>query len=378
MKVMYICAKHPPYDKRVYYKISMIIKKCGHEVINLTPNTEKYLSEHGIQLVGFPQKRGMIGRIRSLVSLYTIGKELNADVLIAPEPDSLIIAYLIKLAHKRTKVIFDCHEWYDLYFYGKIGFKCLEQILNAFVAFSMIFVCKRIEAVICVNDTMSQYFSKVNPNVYTVPSLPDIYYRPAKKKTKKGFIFFGSFVFKRQETILLDAAQELKNKRCNAQIIVIGGYPPSPEFDEAHHSFNEEIINRGLENQIQYIRWLPREQAYEHLSYGLSGIMRFDPPIYIDRPALPNKLWEYMASRMAIIASDKNKEIKKIILQESCGVLLKEETGEALANAIIYLTQHKEIANKMGDNAYNAIATTYNWEKYSDLVDEILKNLHDD
>ena len=370
MKVMYICAKHPPYDGRIYYKISQVIQKCGHDVINLTPNTKDCLSSNGIRLVGFLQKQGIKERIKSLVSLYVTAKKQNADVLIAPEPDSLVIAYLIKCVQKETKVIFDCHEAYDLYFCGKFRFRWLERLLNSIVAFSMNFVSKRIEAVISVNDTMTQYFARVNPHSYCIPSLVDSDYRPNMEKIREGFIFFGQFGANKQETILLDAARELKNRGCSSKIIVVGGYNGSG-FDKARKLFAQAIIDGGVENHLEYIQWLPREQAFEFLSSGIAGIMRFDSALFIDRPALPNKIWEYMASGMAIIADRKNRELQKIITEEKCGILV-EDTGEALANAIIYLVEHKEEAKKMGENAYNSVQTTYNWEHYSALLDDIL------
>ncbi|MEH7252467.1 hypothetical protein V7111_10125, partial [Neobacillus niacini] len=81
--------------------------------------------------------------------------------------------------------------------------------------------------------------------------------------------------------------------------------------------------------------WLTKEEAFSLLKNGLVGIMRFDTTYYNGLPALPNKIFEYMACGMAIICCGLNIELKRIIESEKCGIVINRETGEDLANAIM-------------------------------------------
>ncbi|MEH7252466.1 glycosyltransferase, partial [Neobacillus niacini] len=227
MKVTYLCAKHPPYDGRIHYKICPTLKKRGYKIVNIHPNIND-TDDNGIKLVGYKQKSGFIGRIKSFRAMYIAGLIQQPDVIFAPEPDSLLIAYLLKRKNKRLKVIFDCHEWYNLHFthVAKLRNLGLARVLNKLITFVMQFLAKRINAVITVNDTMTEYFKKYNSNSYTVPSIMSETYEMDLGNIRRDYIYFGQFGNGGQEQILLDSARILKREGSTARIVIIGGYHP--------------------------------------------------------------------------------------------------------------------------------------------------------
>lgn len=373
MRIVYLCSKHPPFDGRIHFKISPTLINGGHEVVNIHPNIEDMV-DNGITLIGFKQKKGSFGRLQSLISLFIKGSNLHADILIAPEPDSLLIAYLIKKINKKTKVIFDCHEWYNVHFthVAKLKNKTLARLLNWLVTYAIKHISARIEAVIAVNDTMKEYFEKQNKNSYTIPSLMDQSYEPNMFLERKDYIYFGQFGNGGQEEILLDAARILKKECSEAKIVVIGGYRNTDCFE--YLNFNEIIKSEKLQDHIELKGWLQKDTAFLCLNTGLAGIMRFDTTYYNGLPALPNKVFEYMSLGMALICSKQNVELKKIVDKERCGITIETETGHDLAKAITYLQNNKDVCLDMGNNGLKAVQEKYNWLTYGIQLNQIIED----
>ena len=375
MKVVYLCAGHAPFDKRIHYKICPILINRGYAVATVHPNIANS-KDSGIKLLGYVQKEGYHGRLMSLLTLYRTGRDQNADVIIAPEPDSLVVAYIIKRLGKKVSVVFDCHEWYNLHFLNVVGMKnkIFAMSLGWLVGLTISYISKRIEAIITVNDTMTDFFGKYNSNTHTIPSLAEYSLTASVHPLeRRNFIFFGNFCFAFQALVLLDAARALKRESSDAKIVVIGGYGED-EVSE-HQELLSLIEKEELQDNIQLTGWLPKEEAFAYLSTGLAGIMRFDTALYKGAPVLPNKTFEYMSMGLALICCELNTELTKVVLENRCGVTVRTETGLDLAGAILYLHKNRQECISMGENAYEAVQKKYNWEIYGARLGSIMQAL---
>ncbi len=367
MRIAYLCTKHPPMDRRVYHKISKALKKKGHYVINIHPNINSSTTEHGIHLLGYPQKAGWLGRIISFKNARLASLQAEPDIIIAAEPDSLYVALRTKKSQPHIKIIFDCHEWYGEHFNCRFKNNLSKKIVRNVITFLINHMVKNCNAVISVNDTMAQFYAKHNPLSYTIPSITDNAPGPAMNAARSAFMFLGTFCGSDQKNILLGAAKILKANNCCARIIVIGG-------DEYPDNFRLRITQQGLEENISILSWLPHEQALLKLHESCAGILRLDMNAF-GLPALPNKFFDYMAAGMAVIGSSLNPEIAKIINEEKCGLAVPDETPEALAEAIQYLHDNPEICRQMGQNALKAVREKYNWDHYGKLLENIIQQV---
>ena len=87
-----------------------------------------------------------------------------------------------------------------------------------------------------------------------------------------------------------------------------------------------------------------------------------------------NKLYEYMAAGLPVIASD-FPLWKKIIEKNYCGICIDPSNPEKIAKAIEYLIKHPDEAKKMGGNGKKAVLEKYNWENESKKLLKVYKNL---
>ena len=154
------------------------------------------------------------------------------------------------------------------------------------------------------------------------------------------------------------------------KITIIGGN----KSGEVKPGSLEDIVKKEqLQDYFSFKGWMPREEAFKELKkYGV-GIMRFDSYTMPGNYAMPNKLFEYMTLGLAILSCQMNVEIKKVIDENECGILIESETSEALADAMIFIKDNPERILKMKRNSYEATVKKYNWNSYKELLRRLVE-----
>jgi glycosyltransferase involved in cell wall biosynthesis len=378
MRVVYLCAKHPPYDARIFYKISITLSNNGLDIININPNAKESIKNR-IKILGFKQKEGFIGRLFSLYKLYKIGKNINADVLIAPEPDSLLVAYYIKKKQKDVKIIFDSHEHYYNQFNSYFNNKYINNLLNKLIDIDRIinYLIKKIYGVIVVTDKMRKKYKKINTNTYLIPNTNNFIssgrYLLNKSNlfdSKKYFIYVGTIYY---PEVILDAAKILKINNENISILVLGGFfgKKNNNYNKKIKYFKDKIFQGNLQEYITFIEWVPYYMVQEYIMDSLGGLILMSPKSRNSDNVLPNKLFDYMASGIPIITFD-YPEVSKIVQEEKCGIVVKENNARSLVNAMLIIVKNKSKKEIMGKNSYLAMKNKYDWSFYEKTLIKIV------
>ena len=371
--MMNVCAKHPPFDGRVYDKLSKTLVKCGYEVHNSSPNVESVLTEDGIYLHGFSQGKGMFQRIMSLFKLRKVIEEVHPDCMFCHEPDALFTAYRYYKKEKKNRAIklfFDCHEAYEHWFDSATKCKALNKLAGKALMAMINGTVKKIDGVTSVNNTMTERFKKYNSNSFFLPS---VYKRDSSvdyiSNHSSDLVYMGQFGRSKQIEMFIGAAKILKEKGICSKITIIGG---NKSAEKTPGSIEDLVEKEQLQDYFDFKGWMPREQAFQELSsYGV-GIMRFDSYTMPGNYAMPNKLFEYMSLGLAILSCRLNLEVKNIVETNKCGILIKNETAEDLADAMVYIVEHPEEIEEMKQNAYMATVEEYNWESYEKLLGHLV------
>lgn len=371
-KLLNLCAKHSADDGRVYAKISKTLVTRGYDVHNTSPNAISCRTKDNIQIHGFLQKLGLFNRIVSLKRLYDICVEISPDFILAHEPDALVIGYIYyKLNKNKSKLFFDCHEAYESWYNGRTRIKWISSLLNKIIISTINFVVKRINGVTSVNRTMTERFKKINQNSYMIPSIAaneNTIESINNKSLANSSVFFGQFGNSKQKEMLIRATEILKKKGIKHLIAIIGGEKGSLK---KQIPFEYIVKEKGLSEYFKFYGWLDSKEAFEKIRHYPVGIMRFDSYTMIKNYAMPNKIFEYMSNGLAVLSCNLNVEISNIIREERCGILISEETGEELADALIYINEHSDEILEMRKNAYNATKVKYNWNVYGDVLENI-------
>jgi glycosyltransferase involved in cell wall biosynthesis len=127
--------------------------------------------------------------------------------------------------------------------------------------------------------------------------------------------------------------------------------------------------------EITLTGYLPYREMYETLRAGCIGLLVFQPDYYNAYIGLPNKLFDYMLCGLPVVASD-FPEIRKVVGEAGCGVLVDPTDPDAIAEAIIYLLEHPDEARKMGENGRRAVEERYNWGEMEGRLLDLYRSLN--
>ena len=117
----------------------------------------------------------------------------------------------------------------------------------------------------------------------------------------------------------------------------------------------------GIEDRLHF---LPRVGSSEVIPFAASadvGITLTEPISLNSRYALPNKLFQYMAAGIPVIASD-YPQVAEIVLAHRAGLTVDPADGQAIANAVRAVVADPRAAREMGRRGREAVERAYNWE----------------
>lgn len=111
------------------------------------------------------------------------------------------------------------------------------------------------------------------------------------------------------------------------------------------------------------------------LAHSLAGLALFHPLANHVR-ARPNKIFEYMAAGLPVIASN-FPDWRDIVEANGCGLQVDPRDPEAIAKAMRWILDHPDKAGEMGRKGRAVVEERYNWErefpKLLDLYQSILE-----
>jgi glycosyltransferase involved in cell wall biosynthesis len=137
----------------------------------------------------------------------------------------------------------------------------------------------------------------------------------------------------------------------------------------------EKTINLNVFDRIRFIPKLHWKELMRYTKSADAGLTLDKDTNLNYRFSLPNKLFDYISAGIPVIAGDLP-EVKKIIDEYRCGIIIPKVTSEEIGRAIIKLRDDRDYLNKLNQNAVNA-SESLNWDleskKVSDFYSEIIK-----
>ncbi|MGP8321586.1 MAG: glycosyltransferase family 4 protein [Methanosarcinaceae archaeon] len=360
MKICMLTTIHQPFDTRVFHKESKSLLKAGHVVTLIAPSdTASKNNVDGIQVITIKKPNLKILHPITMLRVFIAGLRQDCDVYHCHEPGSLFVCTLLKF-FRRTKLVYDAHEHYPSIISQNTMFpKYLKQLVDKIVDISEKTLCKFTDIIITVNYSLEKRYEKIKDVVvlFNVPIL-ELFNVSNSIKEKSILISLGNISEKRGFDKLLFSMKAIKNNNKNVKLLIVGKISDTQKFS---NWVGDYIKTNGLEKNIEFIDWIPHSDVVRYIETSTVGIILFQPTHYNNLIGLPNKLFEYMACRIPVIASD-FPEIHKVVDESNCGILVDPTNIQEITDAILWLLEHPEEAEQMGDNGRKAVEETYNWE----------------
>ncbi|KRQ87437.1 Alpha-D-kanosaminyltransferase [Caloramator mitchellensis] len=352
MRICMLTSSHNIFDNRIYYKEILSLKKYYDDIYLIAPGDKDFVTEDGIKVRCFKKRRSWYDRLRPMRDMFNIAKEVNADIYHAHEPDSFQVAVKLKKRFGK-KIIFDSHEYYPEAFAEHFG--GLFEIAKKMIYIYEKSIAIHADYIVTVNDILVNKFKEYNNSVELITNYPVLEGEINKTYSEKPvFVYAGGLS---EDRGILKTLEAIKLSKKDAKYLFIGNFRDKETEDRVM----DYVANNLKEKDVEFTGRIGHKEVIEYLKKAYAGFVLLQPKNWRYVNSEPIKLFEYMMSKTAVIASD-FPMMASIVEAERCGVVVNPVEPKDIAEAIDYLIDNREIAIKMGENGYRATVEKYNWE----------------
>lgn len=360
MRIVHLASQHPADDVRIFLKECRSLASAGFEVHYVAPDAVEHTRD-GVTLHGFALPGGYrpLQIVRRLWRVWRVARGIRPDLCHFHEPVLLPVALLLKL--QGARLVYDVHEdWLsaiDLTQYRegwkRVGVRWFEDLASR--------LC---DGFVGATPAIARRFPPertIEVLNYALPEeFPD---RPRPAAAGADVVYVGLIERARGLEEMLEAITRVRNPR--ARIILIGDFNPPGLEQEA----------RSLPgwSRVVYLGRLDRRAVAERLAAARAGLVLFHPePNHTE--ALPNKLFEYMAAGLPLVAS--NFPYWRSLLEPiGCAVQVDPLDSGEIAAAIDDLLADEARASEMGRRGAAAVDERLNWQHEAPKLVELYERL---
>lgn len=369
--VCHMTTAHPPFDIRIFHKQAVTLSEAGYRVILIAP-APKDMNREGVIIKSLPVTKSRFKRFFYLLPLVTFrALKEKAGIYHFHDPELIIAGLALKLVF-RKKVIYDVHEDYASVVLKRewipgVFKKLLSMLVNRIEkGAASLFDC-----IIAVTDEIENSFkNNKRGNVIQVRNYPKIVTTPPGERRGREedtftVVYAGVISGLRGIYQLVSALEHVRGKN-GTKLVLMGRFESE--------DFKKELQDLPAYKMVDYRGILEQEEVWEVYGRADAGAVCLLPEdIY--KAALPNKLFEYMAAGLPVIASGFDLW-KEIVEGSRCGLTVDPLNPKEIAKAIDRLAADREEAVRMGENGRKAVVGRYNWnvekEKLLRLYESII------
>ena len=306
---------------------------------------------------GLPGLRFVLHEAR----LTRVLRALRPDILHAHDSNALIpVAGAARALD--VPFVYDAHDlWLGrprrersrLYF-------LLGQLLYTIVERSLV---PRAGAVITVSEPIARHLERRYhlPLVHLVPNYPELTGPVARRELRdlaggsaignRGpiVLYLGGLMGGRGLEQLVDALGVART----AQLVLLGAGPLGSELANRASRF-------GGGDRLHLLEPVGPDEVIAYAASADIGVSPIVPSCLNYRYSLPNKLFQYMAAGIPVVASDLP-QVRDVVEGARCGLIVDTTRPQAIAAAIEQLAGEPGEARDMGMRGRTAVERHYNW-----------------
>ena len=350
--ICHLSSVHNRYDTRILHKECTSLLKNQVEVNLIVSDSLPDEVYNGVNIISVGAASGKLDRLINAANrVYQKAIELNADVYHFHDPE--LIPYGLKLKAKGKKVIYDIHEDlprailskdYIPSFLSKPLSFMLEKYENK--------AAKKFDYLVTATPHIEKRFKRINPNTKAINNYPLLSEMDTEatswEKRQNEICYIGSITRIRGLEQVLQAIGILNGVKFN----LAGSFAPA--------SFQKDLEQTAGWKYTEFYGQVDRKELKVILNKSKAGVVTFLP--YGNHTnSQPNKLFEYMAQGIPIVAS--NFDLWKTIIEDfRCGICVNPDNPQEIAKAISTILQDSVNSEKMGINGRNAVLNHFNWD----------------
>ncbi|NVK26114.1 MAG: glycosyltransferase family 4 protein [Gammaproteobacteria bacterium] len=353
-KVVHLTSVHPRYDTRIFVKMCRSLTELGFDTHLVVADGlgDEINNDVTVHDVGKPQGSRFSKMLRGPKSVYRTAKSLNADIYHFHDPELMPAGLLLKLTG--AKVIYDVHEDLPRQIYRKHWIpKPLRFLISVIAKLAESITASLVDHVITVTPSIAKRFSNtLVTEIRNYPVLKEFNNSEASHVRDK-ITYIGGISEDRGIAQMIQAFSGT-----DLTFTLAGKFQPETLMDQSAQL-------PGWSN-VDFIGWQDREQIAQLLAQSCLGLVLLQPTgDYED--AYPVKMFEYMASGVAVLASD-FPLWANIIESTNAGVCVDPTDPDLIRETLNKLLSDPKSLERIGQNGRKAVMTKYNWDKESEKL----------
>jgi glycosyltransferase involved in cell wall biosynthesis len=367
-----LTSAHPIDDVRVNYKIAVSFLDRGCRVSWVGPDTSYFTGEElpdkRINYVLTRKSASRLDRLRSHRRIRAAALSLSdVDWYYSPDPDAAEIA--IDLARRsNARVMFDVHEIFhgallDRWLYGR-----KMSVVRNYVRSRISKTCTDSDLVMGVSESVLRPYTQQQQSSVVVRNCAPRWFAEGPRdiceyQCAPLRVMHGKGLPSNGTPALLEALAALSDETSVSVVLF-----PALRKGEAPYmpSLHSDIARLGVQRRLQLRESLPHREMPGLLRRCDVGLIAYGRGLGED--SLPNRLFEYMAAGLAVVAPSYATEIRRIIDTENIGLTVDVEEPQDLANALAWLAGHPAEARAMGNRSRAAFLARHNWDTEFNLL----------
>ncbi len=176
-------------------------------------------------------------------------------------------------------------------------------------------------------------------------------------------LYAGGLVIERGIEQLVEAMTMVPS----AHLAFLGGGSLEPEL----HALVDRL---GLADRTHFLGMVPTDQVVAYCASATVGMLTTEPVSVNNVLALPNKIFQYMAAGIPVIASD-YPQIREVLESSGAGRVMDPTQPAAIADAINAVLADPAAAREAGARGAEAVRDRYNWSVSEETLLDVYGSL---
>jgi glycosyltransferase involved in cell wall biosynthesis len=358
MKAVHVSIVHPATDVRIFTKQCRTLSDAGYDVVLYARTPNQLEDVGGVRVKPVPQ--GGNRMVRMTAGVWRLLRPLlaeRADIYHLHDPELVPLGLALR-AIRRVPVIFDAHEPLPLQIYDKHWIPGpLRPVVSKATQLLVKLTGRSISAIVAASPLAAEAYTGarkiVTVNNYPIVLEGDDYDIPYDKRGR-DLVYVGGISEGRGLAQMIEVARRL-HERTGGKLTLVGPFQPA--------ALESKVREAG--EAIDYLGVLPPAEARRIMAEGKVGLLLFQRSRAHER-SMPNKLFEYMASGVPVVASD-FPHWGTIIghrtgtSERRTGLTVAPDDVDAIDRAAQEILADTDRAAEMGRLGREAATTQYTW-----------------
>jgi glycosyltransferase involved in cell wall biosynthesis len=311
-----------------------------------------------VRTVALPERSGAdkLGLLRKMLAAAHAER---ADAYHCCDPWAFAVGLMIQRSRRNVRLIYDSTEHFPYVYADRTDlawpFRAATRVAVSYLEYMAV---RRADIIIETNRTRAERFVRAGRKPVIVPNYPPKDSVPSPGAVRMPWIAYTGLIsrhrgFDRLLQAFASAADELPEVRLR----VAGEFDRTGDLKSWTDGF---VTAHRLDDRVDFLGWLPYADMFAELARCQVGVILLQAARGNDYTGQPNKLFEFMAAGLVVIASD-FPEMAGIVRKELCGHLVEPNSVESISAGLRKSFSAPATARNMGERGRRAVEREYNW-----------------